>query len=367
MLLTAAAVRHRGAVVNAEPSSPAGLCVEWAGYDLLPLIGDSKRLCVAQDSDVSGGSRFVLRWKPGAARQKDPFVIWIARHPRPRSRTAFWLRVITRLHSHGIISDTVLTRAINASGDRPWESMLTLRRTLQASRLDIAIVVDGVRSCPEDDEIWQTICNDILDLVTTTGSMRFIVATSAPTVLEAAIAFGAVPGRVIDASGPRVAEPFATDGLAGAATLPRPGPRPVVTIPAAPARSTVQPLPDGFGVPVLSRREEEVLRALFITGKRSELASILYVSENTVKSHLRSLYQKLDAHTRAEALARASARGLVPLAQPPRPPVDLHGSGPLSPPRLSLPRRPPEASPGLRPPEASRGLRPPEASPGLRH
>ena len=42
-----------------------------------------------------------------------------------------------------------------------------------------------------------------------------------------------------------------------------------------------------------------------------EIARELYVSRNTVKAHMRSLYTKLGAHRRAEAVARARDLGLL--------------------------------------------------------
>jgi LuxR family transcriptional regulator, maltose regulon positive regulatory protein len=45
------------------------------------------------------------------------------------------------------------------------------------------------------------------------------------------------------------------------------------------------------------------------------IASRLYVSPNTVKTHVRALYRKLDASSRAEAVAHASAAGLLDDAQ----------------------------------------------------
>jgi hypothetical protein len=42
-----------------------------------------------------------------------------------------------------------------------------------------------------------------------------------------------------------------------------------------------------------------------------EIAGQLYVSHNTVRTHTSHLYAKLGTHTRAEAVARARALGLL--------------------------------------------------------
>ncbi len=64
-------------------------------------------------------------------------------------------------------------------------------------------------------------------------------------------------------------------------------------------------------VPTLTPRERDVLRVLARTESRSEIAAELFVSVNTVKAQLRSLYTKLDARSRDEALHRAIAFGLL--------------------------------------------------------
>ena len=42
-----------------------------------------------------------------------------------------------------------------------------------------------------------------------------------------------------------------------------------------------------------------------------EIAEQLYLSANTVRTHLRHIYQKLGAHHRGEAVDRARALGLL--------------------------------------------------------
>ena len=63
--------------------------------------------------------------------------------------------------------------------------------------------------------------------------------------------------------------------------------------------------------PTLTPRETAVLQALFAHESRTDVADALFVSVNTVKSQLRSLYTKLGVSTREQALARAVALGIA--------------------------------------------------------
>jgi LuxR family transcriptional regulator, maltose regulon positive regulatory protein len=60
-----------------------------------------------------------------------------------------------------------------------------------------------------------------------------------------------------------------------------------------------------------SAAELRVLRLLVSDLSLREIAGELYISPNTLKTHLRSLYRKLDARSREAAVARARERRLI--------------------------------------------------------
>ena len=61
----------------------------------------------------------------------------------------------------------------------------------------------------------------------------------------------------------------------------------------------------------LSHAEARVLRYLPTKLSAPEIADELYLSVNTVKTHMRHLYDKLGAHRRHEAVEQARALGLL--------------------------------------------------------
>lgn len=61
----------------------------------------------------------------------------------------------------------------------------------------------------------------------------------------------------------------------------------------------------------LTRRERVILAHLALPLTLSEIAESLYVTRNTVKSQVRSIYLKLGVADRESALAVGRARGLV--------------------------------------------------------
>ncbi len=63
----------------------------------------------------------------------------------------------------------------------------------------------------------------------------------------------------------------------------------------------------------LSARELDVLKLLVAGASNKAIAAQLNVSENTVKSHLSHIFDKLQVQSRAEAVAVALQRGIVPM------------------------------------------------------
>ncbi|MFV0318437.1 MAG: response regulator [Microthrixaceae bacterium] len=65
---------------------------------------------------------------------------------------------------------------------------------------------------------------------------------------------------------------------------------------------------------VVSKREEEVLQLIADGCSTPEVAEQLYISQKTVKNHLASIYQKLDARDRTQAVLQAVRMGIVSLS-----------------------------------------------------
>jgi len=61
----------------------------------------------------------------------------------------------------------------------------------------------------------------------------------------------------------------------------------------------------------LTEREEQILQLLAEGRSNRAIGQALFITESTVKSHMKSLFIKLDVTSRAEAIALAARRGLV--------------------------------------------------------
>jgi DNA-binding CsgD family transcriptional regulator len=92
----------------------------------------------------------------------------------------------------------------------------------------------------------------------------------------------------------------------------------------APRLAIVDPAPKSG----ISVRELAVLELIADGMPNVEIATRLLISEETVKSHVRSVLAKLRAHNRAHAVAIGLGLGLIPLKHQKLP--DRAGEGPTS-------------------------------------
>lgn len=72
-------------------------------------------------------------------------------------------------------------------------------------------------------------------------------------------------------------------------------------------------LAETIGAPSLTAREIEVLRLVADGKSNKEIAALLSVTEGTIKSHMASVLQKLDAADRTQAVTVALRRGILRL------------------------------------------------------
>jgi DNA-binding CsgD family transcriptional regulator len=79
------------------------------------------------------------------------------------------------------------------------------------------------------------------------------------------------------------------------------------------ALNRISRVPEIVSMPSISIRERDILNWVRSGKTNSEIGAILGISENTVKYHLKAIMQKLDASTRAQAVAVAMAKGAIEL------------------------------------------------------
>ena len=72
-------------------------------------------------------------------------------------------------------------------------------------------------------------------------------------------------------------------------------------------------LADRVSGETLSTREIEVLQRVAVGKSNKEIGPELFISEGTVKTHVKSIFSKLDVVSRTEAVATATRRGLIQL------------------------------------------------------
>jgi LuxR family maltose regulon positive regulatory protein len=132
---------------------------------------------------------------------------------------------------------------------------------------------------------------------------RLAQPRAAAEALSAALAAARVSGAL---------RPFATvpraelDEIAAKAPVEATG-----ILDAAALRAATRVFPTRVGLVQLTARERMFLEHLATGAGLAQIAQKLFISLNTAKSHTRSLYRKLEANSREDALRRAAELGLL--------------------------------------------------------
>jgi LuxR family transcriptional regulator, maltose regulon positive regulatory protein len=248
----------------------------------------------------------------GALRAADrlPGRLLIAAHPLTAEVRAFLLHVLVRL---GEIAqaDSALTEMAEEERERPGirtaEVALRLAQgNPRAALAALAPVLDS--SAPGSRQVW-LIAASLLE-----ASARDALGEreAAGRALERGLGLAEsdgllfpfllhpVPELLARHARQRTAHPVLIRRIIGVLGGRTPA------APAVPAAGPSAHLPEP-----LSQAEARVLRFLQTSLSAPEIARELYVSVNTVRTHMRHLYDKLGAHRRLEAIDRARALGLL--------------------------------------------------------
>lgn len=75
--------------------------------------------------------------------------------------------------------------------------------------------------------------------------------------------------------------------------------------------ATLPPLDDGSDLPVLTRRQREVLARVYTGESNKQIAKALDMSDNTVRVHLYDIFKILGVKTRTQAAMLAKDKGLI--------------------------------------------------------
>ncbi len=224
-----------------------------------------------------------------------------ARGDQARAR-AMLHPVLAALPTSGLL----LHRWRDALGPAPWEADRDHEGTdplvAAAARLSGGDALSALRRA-------EAVLASEPDLHPTRRVHAWLVAAVAQQAMGDLRAASEAVERALEVAAPEdLRRPFADGGAAVRNLLQRhatlPTVHPVVVAELIDGLERVSAPPAGLLEP-LSSREREVLRLMPTLLPNTEIAGELFVSVNTVKTHVKSIYRKLEVSSRREAVARA--------------------------------------------------------------
>jgi DNA-binding NarL/FixJ family response regulator len=197
-----------------------------------------------------------------------------------------------------------------------------LRRSLEEYGFDVVGEADdgqaGVRMAGalHPDVVLMDVSMPILDGVEATRQVR-LVSPASQVVMLTMHADGEVMARAIQAGAiGYLVKDCSTEDVVAAVRLAASGESILSSELASSMLSEVKKEEAGTtkgSGPVISAREEEVLQLIADGLSLPEVSAQLFISTKTVKNHLASIYAKLDARDRTQAVLRAVRMGIIRL------------------------------------------------------
>jgi len=213
-------------------------------------------------------------------------------------------RAMLRAVLDGLAIARPLVRWLDALGPRPWAEDADRNDVLAAAtvRLGRGDALSALRRV-------EPLLDPGAALHPTRRLYAWLVAAVARQSLGDTRDASEAVERALEIAAPeRYRRPFADGGSAVRRLLQRHASLPTDYAPVVAelidALERVSAPPPGLLEP-LSERERDVLRLLPTLLPNTEIASELFVSVNTVKTHVKSIYRKLEVSSRREAVARA--------------------------------------------------------------
>ena len=266
------------------------------------LVQDASRLLAERTGTLATTPRFLARLR----------AIVVAQTAALANDVATLREQVSTLAELGYPFDAQLFAAVVQAGSgRPDLALLEVDALLAGSRLDPAVGAGaaalrlGLLLLAGDRDGAREVLPDLL-------------ARVAPQRMLQVLTIGFLGGRAFaelleEEAARDDAHPFAAEALTCIGRYARPFPdtgarrvRPV-----SDALGRPQPVPADPSISRLTRREHDVLAELSLGGSYADVADALFVSENTVKTHLSSVYRKLGVDRRVDALRIAREQDLL--------------------------------------------------------